>query len=110
MADAIGEFEHLVLLAILQLGADAHAARVRERIEQSAARKVTRGALYATLDRLTTKQYVDWEVEDTTLERGGIPGRRFLVTKAGLEAVRRSQAAMRSLSRGLENLLGEAST
>jgi DNA-binding PadR family transcriptional regulator len=108
MADAIGEFEHLVLLAILQLDRDAHAARVRERIEHSAGRKVSRGALYATLDRLSAKDYVDWEVEDGAVERGGIPARRFRVTKAGVEAVRRSQAAMRSLSRGLEHVLGEA--
>ena len=108
MADAIGEFEQLVLLAILQLGRDAHAAHVRERIERSAKRKVSRGALYATLDRLTAKDYVAWEVEGTTSERGGIPRRRFKVTTSGLAALRRSRAAVRALSRGLEDLLGEA--
>jgi DNA-binding PadR family transcriptional regulator len=108
MADAIGEFEQLVLLAILQLGDDAHAAQVRGRIEDAGARRVTRGALYATLDRLAAKRYVDWQVEEATPERGGIPRRRFMVTAAGLEALRRSQAALRTLSRGVEHLLGEA--
>lgn len=108
MADSLGEFEQLVLLAILQLGRDAHAARLREHIEKEAARKVTRGALYATLDRLSAKELLSWEVEASTPARGGIPRRRFLITPAGLETLRRSHAALRALSRGLEGLLGEA--
>jgi DNA-binding PadR family transcriptional regulator len=107
MAETLGEFEHLILLAILQLGRSAHAARVREEIEREADRKVTRGALYVTLDRLTTKQLVEWEVEESTPARGGIPRRRFRVTEPGLAALRRSHAAVRSLSRGLEQVLGE---
>jgi PadR family transcriptional regulator, regulatory protein PadR len=108
MAEALGEFEHLVLLAVLQLGREAHAARVRERIELGAERKVTRGALYATLDRLTSKDFLEWEVEESTSARGGIPRRRFQVTESGLEALRRSHAAVRTLSRGLESVLGGA--
>jgi PadR family transcriptional regulator PadR len=108
VADTPGEFEQLVLLAILQLGADAYAARLRHLIQDGADRKVTRGALYATLDRLTTKGLVEWKVEDATPDRGGIPRRRFTVTPEGLEAVRRSYAALRTLSDGLEDLLGQA--
>jgi DNA-binding PadR family transcriptional regulator len=107
VADALGEFEQLVLLAVLQLGTDAHAARIRDTIEQGAQRRVTRGALYATLDRLTTKGFIDWEVEDATPERGGIPRRRFRVTRPGLEASRRSYSAVRALSRGLDGVLRE---
>lgn len=108
MADTPGEFEQLVLLAILQLGPDAYAARIRERIQEDADRKVTRGALYATLDRLTTKGLVEWEVEEATPERGGIPRRRFSVTAEGLAAVRRSYSALRTLADGLADLLGGA--
>jgi PadR family transcriptional regulator PadR len=107
VADALGEFEQLVLLAVLQLETDAHAARIRDTIEQGAQRRVTRGALYATLDRLTTKGFLDWEVEDATPERGGIPRRRFQVTQPGLEALRRSYGAVRALSRGLDSVLRE---
>jgi PadR family transcriptional regulator PadR len=107
MAETLGEFEQLILLAILQLGPEAHAARVREKIEREADRKVTRGALYVTLDRLTAKQLVEWEVEESTSARGGIPRRRFLVTQPGVEALRRSRAVVRTLSRGLEQILGE---
>lgn len=107
MADALGEFEQLVLLAVLQLDSDAHAATVRQTIEDGARRRVTRGALYATLDRLTTKGFLDWEVEESTPERGGIPRRRFRVTKSGVAALRRSYNALRTLSRGLERVLRE---
>jgi DNA-binding PadR family transcriptional regulator len=107
VADALGEFEQLVLLAVLQLETDAHAARIRDTIEQRAQRRVTRGALYATLDRLTTKGFIDWEVEDATPERGGIPRRRFQVTGPGLEALRRSYGAVRALARGLDGVLRE---
>lgn len=106
MSPALGEFEQLVLLAILQLEAGAHAARVRERIEEVAHRRVTRGALYATLDRLTSKGFTDWEVEESTPERGGIPRRRFRVTIDGLAALRRSYGALRTLAHGLEDVLG----
>ena len=108
MADSLGEFEQLVLLAVLQLGEEAHAAQLREHIEEVAERRVTRGALYATLDRLTAKGFLDWEVEDSTPERGGIPRRRFRVTGPGLGSLRRSWAALRSLAQGLDGVLGEA--
>ena len=108
MADALGEFEQLVLLAVLRLKGEAHAARVRSTIEEGARRRVTRGALYATLDRLSTKGFLDWEVEESTPARGGIPRRRFRVTKDGLGALRQSYNAVRTLSRGLEGLLRES--
>jgi DNA-binding PadR family transcriptional regulator len=107
MAAGLGEFEQLVLLAVLQLGAEADAARVRERLERDAGRRVSRGALYATLDRLTRKGYVDWEARAATPNRGGIPGRCFRLTEPGLEALRRSYAALRTLARGVEGVLGE---
>jgi DNA-binding PadR family transcriptional regulator len=107
VADALGEFEQLVLLAILQLADDAHAARVRERISEGAQRKVTRGALYATLDRLVAKGYLDWQVEESSPQRGGIPRRRFRVTRTGLASLKRSYTALRTLATGLEGVLGE---
>lgn len=105
MSESLGEFEQLVLLAVLQLDADAHAARVRERLEGVARRRVTRGALYATLDRLTTKGFIAWEVEEATPARGGIPRRRFRVTREGLAELRRSYAVLQALAGGLEDLL-----
>jgi PadR family transcriptional regulator, regulatory protein PadR len=105
MNQSLGDFEQLVLLAVLQLGSEARAADLRSRIADAAERSVSRGALYATLDRLSAKGMIGWEVEDSAPERGGIPRRRFHVTEAGLEAIRRTQRALTRLSEGLGPLL-----
>lgn len=97
----LGEFEQLVLLAILRLREEAGASDIRHEIQDRARRKVSRGALYATLDRLERKGYLDWETESATPDRGGIPRRRFAVTPHGVEALRLSQEAILRLSRGL---------
>lgn len=101
----LGEFEQLVLLAILQLGTDARALDIRRELEEQANRATARGALYATLERLGSKGLLEWEVEDSTPTRGGLPRRRFIVTRAGLDALRFSRQAIANLSRGLEKLL-----
>ena len=104
----LGDFEQLVLLAILTLKDTARAAEIRARIESAADRRVSRGALYATLDRLEAKGFLEWKLEEPIASRGGIPRRRFLVTRPGLAALRRSWHAVRTLARGLERLLGQA--
>lgn len=102
----LGEFEQLVLLAILQLEVGAHALAIRERLEAATGRRVTRGALYATLDRLEAKGCLTWKVEGVTPARGGIPRRIFRVTKPGVAALRRAYAAVQTLAHGLEHVLG----
>ncbi len=100
-----GEFEQMVLLAILQLKKDAYAPRVAQELEQSAGRSVSRGALYTALDRLNKKGMVRWSIEAATSERGGLPKRRFEVTGSGVEALKDSRAALLNLWRGLEEEL-----
>jgi DNA-binding PadR family transcriptional regulator len=69
---------------------------------------VSRGALYATLDRLATKGLLGWDVEGAVPERGGIPSRRFRVTAEGVDAIRRSHRAVARLSEGLDDVLERA--
>lgn len=103
----LGEFEQMVLLAVLQQGEQAFALEVRREIERSAHRTVSRGAFYTTLDRLERKGLVEWtEAESDDPRRTG-PLRRFAVTGEGLEALRVSRRAFDELSRGLDELLGE---
>ena len=91
----LGEFELLVLLSVLRQGEAPYANRVREDLEANADRRVTRGALYRTLDRLTEKGFLEWELEPSEVpERGGHPMRRLLVTEAGLEAVREAREVL----------------
>jgi len=103
--DLLGEFEHLVLLAILQRGHDGYAIGIRHDIERVTERAVSRGALYRTLDRLGNKSLVAWELEDAGEKRGNNPRKRFSVTPSGLEALRRSHSVVSQLSAGLEHVL-----
>lgn len=98
----IGEFELLVLLAILRQADEPYANRVREDLEQNAHRRVTRGALYRTLDRLAKKGLIEWEVEPSGIpERGGHPMRRLSVTDEGRETVRASREVLMRFFEGL---------
>ena len=76
----LGEFEHVVLLAILRLGDDAYAVTMRDEILRCTGRDVSRGSVYITLDRLETKGYLRSRLADPTPERGG---RRSGTTRCG---------------------------
>jgi len=105
----LGEFELLVLLSILRQEEDAYANRVREDLAENAGRKVTRGALYRTLDRLTEKGLLRWDLEPSeTPERGGHPMRRLHVTERGRLAVRRARDVLVTFFDGVGPLLDEA--
>ncbi len=98
----IGEFELLVILAIVRAGDEPYANRVRRDLQDNADRRVTRGALYRTLSRLRDKGYVDWQMQPSEVpERGGHPMRRLKVTKAGLAAARASRAVLLDFFEGL---------
>jgi DNA-binding PadR family transcriptional regulator len=101
----LGEFEQMVLLAILQRGDHANGYEVRRELESTAGRVVSKGAFYTTLDRLERKGYVRREIR--VPEGGGshLPLRHFHVTPAGLDELRRSRETLLALWRGLEGVL-----
>lgn len=104
----LGEFELLVLLSVLRQETAPYANRVREDLEENADRRVTRGALYRTIDRLTEKGFLTWELEPSRVpERGGHPMRRLQVTEAGLEAVRSTRQVLATFFDGLGPVLDE---
>lgn len=100
--DYLGEFEHLIVLAVLRLADQAYGVTVRQEIESRARREVSIGAVYATLDRLEAKGYVKSHFGEPTPERGGRSKRFFEVTAKGLSAVNRTQRALQSMSKGLD--------
>ncbi|MGE0815381.1 MAG: PadR family transcriptional regulator [Vicinamibacterales bacterium] len=104
---ALGEFEHVVLLALLRLGADAYGASVSAEIEARSRREVSISAVHTTLDRLEQKGLVRSRVGDPTPQRGGKRKRHFDVTPAGLRAVRAAYGAIQRMADGLDGLLGE---
>ena len=106
MADIyLGEFEQIVLLAILRLGDGAYAIPVREEIEGRTHRSVARGALYTALERLETKGCLRSRMSEPLAERGGRSRRYYTVTASGLSALRSSRAALLALWNGLESHL-----
>jgi len=105
---SLGEFEQLLLLAVLRLGDEAFGARIGSELEERAGRRVSRGALYSSLDRLERKGYLEWQLEPPTDERGGHPARCFALTSEGLGALREHQRAYRELAAGLEDVLEES--
>jgi len=102
----LGEFEQMLLLAILKLGEDAYGPEIARFLERSVGRSVSRGALYATLGRLEEKGYLGWALEEPDVERGGHRKRRFALRPAGVEALRTYRSALLELWSGLEGVLG----
>lgn len=104
---ALGEFEHIVLLAIMRLGEQAYGVSIRSEIFSCTGRQIAPGALYTTLDRLEGKRLVTSRTGAPTAERGGRAKRFYSVTSEGASLAREVHAALRSLSAGL-NLCGES--
>jgi PadR family transcriptional regulator, regulatory protein PadR len=104
MADvsALGEFEQVVLLAILRLGDEAYSVAVQNEIVRCTGRDVSRGSIYITLDRLETKGYLRSWLADPTPERGGRAKRYYELRPRAIEALRESRRALVALWRGLE--------
>ncbi len=100
----LGEFEQMVLLAILQQDDVAFGLEVRREIEESTGKAVSRGAFYTTVDRLERKGFVAWEEAPPGGRRGDAPQRLFRVTAAGIDALRASRRAIEVLSRNLGEL------
>jgi len=100
--DYLGEFEHIIVLALLRLEDRAYGVTVRQEIESRTSREVSIGAVYATLERLETKGYVKSHRGDPTPERGGRSKRFFRVTPRGVAAVNRTQRALQSMTEGLD--------
>ena len=100
--DYLGEFEHLIVLAVLRLADRAYGVTVRQEIEIRTKREVSIGAVYATLDRLETKGYVKSHFSDPTPERGGRSKRFFEVTAKGVGAVNRTRRALQNMAEGLD--------
>lgn len=103
----LGELEHMLLLSILRLGDEAYAPAISEIMEERAGRRLSRGALYSTLDRMERKGLLEWTIHPATQARAGHRRRLFALTPGGLEAVRVSHTAIRELADGLSRQLLE---
>ena len=104
----LGEFEALVLMAVLQLGETAYGMTIHQELEERGGRKCSYGALYTTLDRMEQKGYVSSSVGEATPERGGRAKKYFRIQAPGQAALQQSLSTTRKMSAGLEPQLGGA--
>jgi DNA-binding PadR family transcriptional regulator len=100
MADPIslGQFEQLVLAAILALGENAYGVTIHAKVEElTQPRKVKLGAVYATLDRLEDKRLIASWLSEPTKQRGGRSRRHYRLEKTGSAALQESALAARRI-------------
>lgn len=103
MSDShIGEFEQLVLLALVRVGDDAYGVPIHEELTARARRTVSVAAVYKTLERLETKGYVSTRIGESTPERGGRRRKYFTLEAPGRRALIDSLATLRRMTAGLE--------
>lgn len=98
---SLGEFEFVVLVAILRLGDDAYGLTIRREIAACTDREPAPGAVYTTLDRLEEKGLVSSRYHDATLERAGRPKRFFQLSAKGLKTVTETHSTLTRLFDGV---------
>jgi DNA-binding PadR family transcriptional regulator len=104
--ESLGEFEQLVLLAVVHLSVagddEVYGVPIVDEIERRTNRRVTRAAVYIALRRLENKGLVATWMGDPTQERGGKSRRCVKVTRAGLQALRESRHVIDQMWHGLD--------
>lgn len=100
----LGEFELMVLLAVIRLGEQAYGVPICTEIENNIGREVVVSSVYAALERLQSKGLLTSFQGEPTEARGGRAKRFFEITKKGLVAVRQTRQALTRLWKGLPEL------
>src|SRR5246500_4296860 len=103
----LGEFELMLLLAVVQLGEDAYGVPIARELEKHRKKDVSVGSVYAALERLEAKGLVESSLGDPTPERGGKAKRYFRVTREGLRLVHDTRRVLKQMWRTLPELKGE---
>jgi PadR family transcriptional regulator PadR len=105
MDPILGEFEQLVLIAVLRLGDDAYGATIRREIEERTERRLAISAVYTTLDRLEAKGCVRSWIGEPTATRGGRRRKHFALQPLGARALKTAYSAFTGMVAGLEQRL-----
>jgi DNA-binding PadR family transcriptional regulator len=97
----MGEFEQLVLLAVLRLKGNAYGVEIRRAVAERTGRDVAAGAVYTTLRRLEERGYLRSRVGETAPERTGQRRKYYDIQPEGAAALYRSYTALRAMASGL---------
>ncbi len=106
--DTLGEFEHQVLLAILQLGGEAYSVPLVNELEERAGREVAQAAVFIVLSRLEKKGLLTSRLDDHAVAQTGRVRRYFKPTPEALRRLKQSRRALVRLWEGLDATLDEA--
>ena len=101
MAPTLGDFEQLILMALVRLGPEAYGLTVRQEIEQRTGRTISAGALYTALDRMEKRGLVTSRLGDPTPQRGGKRKRLYSLEPAGERALARVYDSLRAMATGV---------
>ena len=102
MREALGEFEQLVMLAIMQLDGEVYGVPIVEEIERRTGRSVAPAAVYVTLRRLEEKGLLSSWMSEPTADRGGKARRCVKVTAAGRDSLREARQVLDRMWKGLD--------
>lgn len=105
--ESLGEFEQIVMLAILRLDGDVYGVRIVDEIEARTGRTVSRAAVYVTLRRLERKGLLSARMSDPAPGRGGRARRCVRVRPEGVRLLRASRRMMDGMWQGLDGALEE---
>lgn len=100
--EALGEFEQLVLLAIVHLGGDVYGVPIVDEIERRTGRSITPAAVYVTLRRLEQRGLLSSRMSEPTPERGGKARRCVWITRSGLDSLRATRHVLDAMWKGLD--------
>ncbi len=104
---SVGQFEQLVMTAVLRCGRNAYGVTIHAAVEALAgARSISLGAVYATLDRLEDKGLISSWLSDPTPERGGRAKRHYRLEPGGERALRDSALTARRVCAAVEEVWG----
>jgi PadR family transcriptional regulator PadR len=108
MSDTVGQFEQIVLTAILSLRDGAYGVTIQEKAcELAAPKKVSLGAVYVTLDRLEDKGLISSRLSDPTPERGGRAKRLYRLEALGERALEESAATAKRIWETVAEAFGD---
>ena len=99
---SLGEFEQIVLLAVLGLGREAYVVPIVDAIDERTGRRSSHAAVYVALTRLERKRFVASRLGEATAERGGRPKRYFRVLPRALPLLRDSRDSLLAMWEGIE--------
>ena len=97
----LGEFEQLVLLAVIRLEENAYGVTIRDTIDEYTGRDVIVGQVYAALDRLESKSLIRSRVSTPDPVPGGRARKLFKITQSGRRALAASRHMVDRMADGL---------